>query len=683
MSLIQVRCNDTEEGPYMHRPIVGWSCALLLGILSGFQLPMPLTWLGISTFLLLLAWILPKRWMSLCLVATLFSTTAWYGATRETYREHEETRIHVLKEKKQPLRVTATIGDDIQTFFPKKGSPYTRFTATDVCFDDGTPWLTTTLTLRYTSSLETAPKRGERWQFLVRLYQYPQHHRIFGAAHESTSKHLIEEDQTNTLTYFIGSLRNACAKHLAYGLTTPSSKNAINAQTYQATLDARKRIVEAQNKKEPLPIQLTVDAKSYHRVNRKKGKPYVKFKALHPTFVDGIPIPSTTLNIHFYNNDEHLLLENQAHFPLAGERWQFTLNLHQSRSALPKSFTASVRPENARYLSPPTPSQAEEETAILEEEEAFDAITPLRSILLGAHYRLPYETRQRYADAGIIHIFAISGLHIGILTGFFILMLIWVNVRTYTRFFFLFPLLISYLLLTGLPPSATRACVMAIIYCFAATRFRKGDALTTFLITADLVILYNPFWLYHIGAILSFSVMGGILLWYKPVMIFFSYLLRTVPDIDDPTPMYYTLSKRIRYEIARYLAITIVAWFVAMPLCLYFFQRVSLIGLLLNLFIPTLTIFIVWGGVLSACLGFLFPWASALLNQGCAVLLNFIDNVTCIASTFPFAVLHIETPPHGLLVLLLELLFLITGLILRETANSYLQEKLGQVVKQA
>lgn len=670
---------SSAEGHSLHRPIVGWSCAILFGTLSGLNFLFPFSWLISATIMLLLAWCLSSRWTSLCLIATLFSITAWYGSTISLQRIKEEQSIQYYKETNQYIDVIATIGDDRRIVQPKRGPPYLLFTAKNVTFVDGTAWKTTTLRVRYYGNIETFPKRGERWQFNLKLYQYPQHDRVTGSARSATSRHLTHEDETRTFSYLIGTIREKFAKNLSYGIE-PEIGSSASFLELQPIQNEKMRLVQARDSKTPLPIKLIVDAESYQRVERKRGKPYYKFKALEPTFSDGTPIQHTVLNIHFYNNDENLLLENGFPFPQRGEHWQLDLIFRKSKSTYPQSLTATARPTNA-HLLPKKETNPKTSNQTFEENEPFDAITPLRSILLGAHYKLPYEMRQQYADAGIIHIFAISGLHVGILCALFILILSWVNVRTYLRFFFLFPMLIGYLLLTDAPPSATRACIMAIIYCFAATQFRKGDMLTSLLITADIVILFNPFWLYHIGALLSFSVMGGILLWYKPLTLFFSHCFFVVPNIDDPIPECYPIGKRLRYWVARAFSVTCAAWIVALPLCLYFFQKVSLVGLILNLFVPFLTIFIVWGGILSACIGFLLPCVSALLNKGCAFLLEFIYKTTSYAGELPFASIRLNAPPHGILVICFMLLILFLGLYLRVKAINDLNERLGKIVK--
>lgn len=670
---------STAEGHSLHRPIVGWSCAILVGTLAGLNVLFPLSWLISATIMLLLAWTLSSRWTSLCLIATLFSMTAWYGSTISLQRIEEETSIQHAKETNQHIEIIATIGDDQRIVQPKRGEPYLLFTAKNVTFLDGTPWETTTLRVRYYGDLKTFPKRGERWQFNLKLYRYPQRDRITGSARSTTSRHLIHEDETKTFSYFIGTIREKFAKNLSYGIEPEivSIPSLIELQTIQ---NEKTRLVQARDSKTSLPIQLIVDPESYQCVERKRGKPYYKFKAIEPTFSDGTPIQHTKLNIHFYNNDETLLLENGSPFPQRGEHWQLDLMFHKSKSTYPQSLTATARPTNA-HLLPKKQTHPKMENQTFEDDEPFDAITPLRSILLGAHYKLPYEMRQQYADAGIIHIFAISGLHVGILCSLFVLILSWVNVRIYRRFFFLFPILIGYLLLTDAPPSATRACIMAIIYCFAITQFRKGDMLTSLLITADIVILWNPFWLYHIGALLSFSVMGGLLLWYKPLTLFFARCFFVLPDIDNPIPECYPIGKRLRYWLARVFSVTCAAWIVALPLCLYFFQRVSLVGLILNLFVPFLTIFIVWGGILSACIGFFLPCVSAFLNKGCALLLEFIYKTTSCAVELPFATVRLNAPPHGLLVICFMLLILFLGLYLRVKAIQNLNERLGKIIK--
>jgi ComEC/Rec2-related protein len=663
----------SPEGHGFQRPIIGWSCAILLGALLGILYPSSFFYLLSATFSLLLAWIQTRRWCSFFLALTLFSFVAWYSSTQTLQRTQEESRIHTFKENDIPLPLSVTIGDDLKYVTPQQGRPYVIFSAKDVCFEDGTLWKTTTLRVRYYDEQENYPKRGERWHFNLRLYHYPHRDKITGVASKETSQHLSHEDTTNTIAYTLGTLRERFAEHLSYGLINPE-ESAPQDTTYTQRVKERKRLVAARDTKTPLTIHLTVDPESYTCVERKRGRPYFKFKALQATFEDGTPIQHTTLNIHFYNNKD-ILLENDTNFPRPNERWQLNLTFRKSKSSDPKSLTASTSPDGAQCIAFNTPPPPKQNALQQEKENLYDATTSLRSILLGAHYKLPHETRQTYADAGIIHIFAISGLHVGILAGLVIFILAWLKVRIYLRFFFLLPILVGYLLLIGAPPSATRACLMALLYCFAATQFRKNDPLSFLLITADVIILFNPFLIQNIGTILSFFAIGGIFLFYKPLSIFLAYYLVADPTPEAPAPAVYPYFRRFRYWFAQTLAVTVSAWLITLPLSLYFFRQVSLIGLLLNLFIPFLTLFIVWGGVMSACLDFFFPWASCILNKCCATLLLSIDTIATYATQLPYATFKTETSPHWLIVTIFEALIILLGLYLRVKARKHIEHQ--------
>jgi competence protein ComEC len=194
-------------------------------------------------------------------------------------------------------------------------------------------------------------------------------------------------------------------------------------------------------------------------------------------------------------------------------------------------------------------------------------------------------------------------------------------------------------------------------------------------------VLFDPFLLEHVGALLSFFAIGGIFLFYRPFTLFFAHLFGVEPDIDHPHPQRFVFWRLIRYYFAATLAVSLAAWLSTLPLTLYFFQRLSLIGLVLNLFIPTLTIFIIWSGITSACLGFLCPWISIGLNRMSASLLEMIHLTATRASELPFTTLTIETTPHWLLIALLQGLIFVLGLILREKAIRRLQHRLGTLVK--
>lgn len=437
------------------------------------------------------------------------------------------------------------------------------------------------------------------------------------------------------------------------------------ARVHDWNAAVRGQLTAFQEREETFPLKVTV-SNDRQVIWRKRGGPYCRFLADEAWLPDGTKVHGVNLLVHWY--------DRSGTFPEPGQTWQVQAKLH--RRAWYSRANLSVRGETARLLA-----EADREWNLryglsrlrdrLAEHLAF-GVSPseaalTQTMVLGMRNRLPYEARQRYADAGIIHIFAISGLHVGIVAGFLIWFLAWVGVRLRLRWLLLFPVLVGYLLLTGIPPSAARACVMALIFCFAPCMLRRSDAPSALFVTAAGVLVVEPGWIANVGALLSFGVMGGILLWMRPLAYFANRLMRSVPrrNVLGELPEIPPWHLRLRQNFAAVLGLAISAWLAALPLCLFFFGRVSFVGLLLNLAVPTITLLIVWSACASALVGFVLPAISVVLNRVNAFLLNVINDVSSFFVPLPWAVFETEVRPGIVFTLSMEFLFVIGGLWLR------------------
>ncbi len=405
------------------------------------------------------------------------------------------------------------------------------------------------------------------------------------------------------------------------------------------------RLREYQASGELLDLKVTV-SNDRHIIQRKRGGPYCRFSVDDAWLADGTEIHGTSLSVYFY--------DRSGNFPKTGETWLLSAKLRANSNAYRMSLTA--RGESAQHL--PTEDRHANVQYLLAHfrdvlaqhlalgvSEAEALLT--QTMVLGMRARLPYEARQRYADAGIIHIFAISGLHVGIIAGLLIWLFSWWGIRLRTQIFFLLPALGGYLLLTGVPPSATRACLMACIFCFAPFFMRRPNGASALFVTAILVLLFEPGWIANAGALLSFCVMGGIFLYTKPLAyfinrLFYSPMCRTIGGaIQEKRPWHVALRQRF----AALIALSLAAWIAVLPLCLFFFGRFSLVGVALNLLVPTMTIVVVWCACISAFAGFLLPSVSILLNRLNAAILSWIDALARTALQMPGAVCELDYPP--------------------------------------
>ncbi len=425
----------------------------------------------------------------------------------------------------------------------------------------------------------------------------------------------------------------------------------------------RAEVARCQEAGEPLGLTLTV-GEDRALVDRRRGGPYCRFTARDARLADGTSAAGLDFAVRWY--------DKARAFPAAGERWAVRGKLHRTAGRGGR-FTLSVRPEGARLLAPaPGRPGLRHRFAALRDRLGRNlllGVTPrealyVRTMTLGADLRLPHEARQLYADAGIVHVLSISGLHVGIVAALLAGLFSWTGLGLRARALLLAPALVFYVLLVGAPPPAVRAAVMALAWCLAPCFLRRPDAACALAFTAAAVLVCDPALVADVGALLSFAVMGGILLWMMPLARLFGRLMR-VPPREALPPGPAPLGVAFRRGLALALGLSLSAWLASIPLCLFFFMRLSVVGLLLNLFLPALTVLVVWGGCVSACVGFLLPWASVLINRLNAALLHFVDLASGLGLSFPWAVFELQARPGLAALLAMEFLFLAGGLALR------------------
>lgn len=147
-----------------------------------------------------------------------------------------------------------------------------------------------------------------------------------------------------------------------------------------------------------------------------------------------------------------------------------------------------------------------------------DVLAIISALTVGDKSKLTREIKATYNAAGASHILALSGLHIGILS--MILSWLFYPLRRvcggkWIASFLIVGLLWGFAFLSGLSPSVIRAVTMFSAYVvasiFSEDRFSGFSALT---LTAFIMLIYQPMYLFDVGFQLSFMAVLGIFLFY-------------------------------------------------------------------------------------------------------------------------------------------------------------------------
>jgi ComEC/Rec2-related protein len=265
----------------------------------------------------------------------------------------------------------------------------------------------------------------------------------------------------------------------------------------------------------------------------------------------------------------------------------------------------------------------------------------LKSIIAGRRVFLSQQFKENLIRTGTIHIIAVSGLHAGIVAGIIIAMLKLFGCPRYRWFYILAPILITYTLYTGARPSSIRACLMLLIFYFSNVINRKSDVLSTVAISAFVILIINPVELFDLGFIFSFATVLGLILLFPPVYGFFERKPRFNPIdfVPEPPPEKNFLSKVITFVKVMFV-VSLVAWFVSMPLTIYFFGRVVFVAPLVNVLVVPLTFCLILTGIISLSSAILYAGLPFYINKISIIFASALEYIIDYASGFKFVTIE-------------------------------------------
>lgn len=207
---------------------------------------------------------------------------------------------------------------------------------------------------------------------------------------------------------------------------------------------------------------------------------------------------------------------------------------------------------------------------------------------------VPSDLRDVFANVGLAHALAASGAQVSLLIG--VILSLTARFANRTRFVSCTAVLLIYLGLTGLEPSVLRAGVMGFAALVGLMLERKIKPMGSVLLSATLLLLWNPLWAWDLGFQLSFLATIG--------------LLVTVPVLTEWLDWVPT-------AIAPFIAVPIAAYLWTLPLQLSVFGVVSPYSILVNILVAPLITVVSIGSAITALIGLILPiagsWAAWLL----------------------------------------------------------------------
>lgn len=264
----------------------------------------------------------------------------------------------------------------------------------------------------------------------------------------------------------------------------------------------------------------------------------------------------------------------------------------------------------------------------------------LKALLVGDRNEISPRMKNIFSRIGTAHLLAISGLHIGIVASlaFFcfrfilsrsegILLAGWCTKGA--ALLSLFPV-VFYGLLAGMSPATQRAVIMVVVFLMALLFERERDNLNNLALAALVILIISPTSLLEISFQLSFTAVFAIL-----------YMVENIGFVRELRQGQRTLFKRL----ALFLLVSAAAILGTVPITLYYFNQISLIGILTNCFMVPLIGFLVVPLGLSAILVLPVSATAAMwVMKGGGIILECGLGLAIFFSKWPFAAFRTVTP---------------------------------------
>jgi competence protein ComEC len=258
------------------------------------------------------------------------------------------------------------------------------------------------------------------------------------------------------------------------------------------------------------------------------------------------------------------------------------------------------------------------------------------ALLIGYREDLDKSLLKAYTRTGIVHIIAISGMHLGLI--FALLNLLFSPLDRIRQTRLLKPILVLFLiwmftLLTGAGASIVRAAVMFSFITFGQQINRKTSLLNSLCNSAFVLLLYDPFLLWDIGFQLSYAAVGSIAVFYQPIR-----------SLINP-------ANKLLQHLWELIAVTMAAQLITTPLCIYHFHQFPNLFLAANLVAVPLSTIILYGLIATASFGWM-PKISIFTGKITDTLLQGMNSWVEWLNAFPFAT------TEGIIITAIECVFI-------------------------
>ncbi|MBF2536640.1 DNA internalization-related competence protein ComEC/Rec2 [Listeria marthii] len=245
------------------------------------------------------------------------------------------------------------------------------------------------------------------------------------------------------------------------------------------------------------------------------------------------------------------------------------------------------------------------------------------------------EMYETYQQMGVVHLLAISGLHVNLLVGAIYFLLLKFGITRERAVLCLLIFLPFYIILTGANPPVIRAATMTALLLLSEKYATKWSSFSVICLSFVLFFLLQPYVIYEVGFQLSYAVSFGIILSSRQILT------------------------RQQNIFTKSLAISFVSTMMSSVVMMYHFYSFSWVGIFFNLlYVPIFTIIILPGCISVFLLSMCSPVLSAIPESVLTFLIQFIESFTNVLAKIPRQTIVTGRPNTIILVLIIGTILL-------------------------
>jgi competence protein ComEC len=273
----------------------------------------------------------------------------------------------------------------------------------------------------------------------------------------------------------------------------------------------------------------------------------------------------------------------------------------------------------------------------------------LLGLTIGQRGDIPPAIRDLFSDAGIIHILAVSGLHVGILSLFLLLVLRSLRVPFRFATGATCIMIVLYAFLVDLRAPVIRATIMFIFIMLGLHAEKRLLLVNIIACSAVLILIFRPMDIFDPGFQLSYAATFAIVVFHQKIMNWFPRWMRS--------------RRVVRNFLVAPFAVSVSAQLGTLPLVAFHFFRCPLVAPIANITMVPFVFVAIPAGFLMIIANAIHPVASKVLAGSSWCCLHCIVRLSAFFAHLPCAAVWVKRP--GVCFFALYYLFICCTLLMK------------------